>query len=293
MTTVSGIPFWESSPASYGTITLGKHTIRGVKDVQVKRARKRDKKSAPGTNGAKLGNKGFEAASVKIEWHVCTDEGDSPSQRWDEAATILADLEDRKRAEDALAIDHPFCAIRGITSVTVDSIEGPKVVESSGLFAFTLDCTEYTMPEAKKVGGRGGAGGGKVAGAGDTFPATYAFPGDPKVLEGQLIEGPEGTYREAKSGKRVTLLAIFATPDNPNMLTPIPLAREKAFNKALKDAAGTKGTGTFEDLSDTSDKDVGEIAFVEDDDGAVRGTTQAYKDAQAAESQAQPGDLDP
>lgn len=284
-TVVSGVPFWETSPEAYGSLTLGKHTIHGVKDVQVKRARKRDKKSAPGKNGAKLGNKGFESASVKITWHVTTMENGPASERWDAAAAILADLEDKKRSEEALAITHPFCQIRGITSVTVDEIEGPAIVEASGLFAFTLDCTEYTTPAAAKKGGKGGG-----AANGETFEATYMFPGGDatKPLLGMLVEPTEGVYREAKSGKKVILLAVFGTPDNPNMLTPIPLAREKAFNKALKDAAGTGGMGTFVDLADTSDDVVGDIAFVENEDGTTR-PSEAWLSYLKTEA----GDLDP
>lgn len=272
MTTVSGVPFWESAPEVFGTVTLGKHTIRGVKDVAIKRGRKRDKKSAPGKNGAKLGNKGFEAATVKIEWHVCTVEGDEPSQRWDEAAAILADLEDKKRAEEALPIGHPFCQIRGITSVTVDTIEGPKVVESSGLFAFTLDCTEYTTPEASKKGGgggKGGADGGNVPFEGTVvdLDASGKQVGEPRTAT--MTEPQPGVWRETSTGKRVHLILPFNTdPDHPG--TPRQQAEAKRAQEAAQEAAQevanqyTQGIGSGKGYRSGDGDDVSAVPLVED-----------------------------
>lgn len=289
MTTVQGTPFWENAPEAYGTLTLGRHTIRGITGVTVKRARKRDKKSAPGKNGVKLGNKGFEAASVKITWQVHREEGDAPSARWDETAAILADLEDAKVAEVALTIVHPFCGIRGVSAVVVDDIDGPNIEESSGLFTFSLDCTEYLSPAATKkgVGAGGGSGGGASKVAGETFQATYVFPGGDatKPLEGLLVEPQLGVYREASSGKKVTLLAISPTASNPEMLTPRERERQQARQAAEQATAATfanpdsKGAG----FASAGDPDVAtDIAFIEDDDGARRPKPTASEPKRAA-----------
>lgn len=288
MTVVAGVPFWETSPEVFGTLVLGKHTIRGIADVDVKRGRKRDKKKAPGKNGVKLGNKGFDAATVKIEWHVFTDEGDKPSARWDEAAAILADLEDAKAAETALAVTHPFCAIRGVTSVVVDDIKGPDVVERSGLFSFTLECTEYSTPAAAKKGTGGGAGAGGIP-----FDATYvlvaketggtlyatdangngngqeidaASIGDNAPKFGKVVEPTKGVFREAKSGKLVKLLDVAAADKRT------PREREEENDLYVKMNAAQKEANTYGNPGGVGG---GDIAFVEDE-GGKRTETTAY-----------------
>lgn len=298
-TVVAGVPFWETSPEVFGVLQLGKHTLRGIKDVSIKRGRKRDAKSAPGKNGAKLGSKGFESAKVKITWHVCTVESDKPSERWDAASAILTDLEDKKQAEQALAIVHPFCQIRGIDSVTLDDIEGPNVVEGSGLFSFTFECTEYTTPAAAKKGGKGGGGAGGVP-----FDATYVLvasatggatsTGTNLPVFGKVVEPSEGVYREAKSGKAVKLLDIPATTTNPNKLTPREL--EKALAKIKADAeAGIAPGGTTAGPVDGNayanpggNGVGGDIGVIEDADIGTQTATPGLKKAQT-----EAGDLAP
>lgn len=277
-TVVSGVPFWETAPEAYSSLTLGKHTIRGITNVSIKRGRKRDKKSAPGKNGVKLGNKGFEAASVKIEWQVHQDEGTSPSARWDEAAAILADLEDAKRAEEALAISHPFCAIRGITAVVVDDIEGPVPVEKSGLFTFSLDCTEYFTPAAAKKGGKGTGGvagvpfeatyvlvdketGGATATRADGSSTDATSTGTNTPKHGFVVEPTPGFFREASTGKHVKLLDV----DAADKRTP----RERAEAKAQADIeAGKQADPNYGNTFGNPGSNEGaDVAFIEDAEG--------------------------
>lgn len=298
MTTItSGVPFWETSPEVFGSVQLGKHMLRGVKDVSIKRGRKRDTKSAPGKNGAKLGSKGFESAKVKITWHVCTVESSTPSERWDAAAAILRDLEDKKQAEQALAIVHPFCAIRGIDSVTLDDIEGPNVVEGSGLFSFVFDCTEYTTPTAAKKGGKGGGG---VAGV--PFDATYVLiasdtggatsTGKNVPVFGKIVEPTEGVYREAKSGKAVKLLDIPATATNPEKLTPRELDKRLAKIKSDAEAGIAPGTTTSAPVDGNAYANPGavggDIGVIEDADIGTQAATPGLKKAKT-----EAGDLAP
>lgn len=253
------IPFWESAPELYGSLSLGKHTLRGIADIRIERGRKRDDKSAPGKNGTKLGSKGFEAAKVAIIFHVLSHEPGPASLRWDEATAILADLEDKRRAETALAISHPFCHFRGVSSVVVDRIVGPTVIEKSGLFSVTLECTEYVTPAAAKKGGKGGAGAGSSAAGGQAFPATVSdFDAQGKATgvlrDAQVTEASVGVFRDASTGKRVQLLSVN-TSDG------------KTPREAVADH--DRRTAEIQNAYSNPDSGVGgDIAFIEDEDGA-------------------------
>lgn len=281
MTVVANAPFWEDAPEAYGTLVLGTHTLLGIRDVQIKRSRKRDAKSAPGANGAKLGNQGFEAATVKITWMIHRDEGPVAGVRWQQAAAILADLEDKKRAESGLSITHPFAAMRGVQAVVIDDIEGPSPAGEGGLFSISLSCTEHTSDADAKKGGKtaGGAGGGL---GGESFEATVSTmdakgkaTGDPR--KATVVEPQDHVFREVKSGKRVLVLHAH-TEDG---LTP----RERdAKERREREAAGLAPMGTFTDLPDPPAVG-GEVGFVESPDGEQVPTDERFR--------AITGELDP
>ncbi len=58
--------FWEDSPDLWDTCRLGDNDLPGLARVTATHGRKLDAKSAPGSNGARIVDKGYQAAKVEI-----------------------------------------------------------------------------------------------------------------------------------------------------------------------------------------------------------------------------------
>lgn len=71
--------FWDDSPDLWDTVFLDGAALPGIARVSASHGRKLDVKSAPGMNGARIVDKGYEPAKVEITLKLWTDE---QFQRW-------------------------------------------------------------------------------------------------------------------------------------------------------------------------------------------------------------------
>lgn len=62
--------FWDDSPDLWDTVVLGDEELPGVARVRATHGRKIDSKSSPGSNGARIVDKGYEAAKVEITLRI-------------------------------------------------------------------------------------------------------------------------------------------------------------------------------------------------------------------------------
>lgn len=66
--------FWDESPDLWDTLYLGGSPLPGLASVSATHGRKLDAKSAPGTNGARIVDKGYQPAKVDITLKLWTKE---------------------------------------------------------------------------------------------------------------------------------------------------------------------------------------------------------------------------
>lgn len=66
--------FWDDSPDLWDTLYLGGSPLPGLASVSATHGRKLDSKSAPGTNGARIIDKGYQPAKVDITIKLWTKE---------------------------------------------------------------------------------------------------------------------------------------------------------------------------------------------------------------------------
>lgn len=66
--------FWDDSPDLWDTVLLGGDPLPGIARVTATHGRKLDSKSAPGSNGARIIDKGFQPAKVDITLKLWTKE---------------------------------------------------------------------------------------------------------------------------------------------------------------------------------------------------------------------------
>jgi len=136
------VAHWDTDPADWDTCILGSFQLPGRAKVTVKRARKLDKKSARGRNGATITDGGGEGAEVTIELAlVGADELDA----W---AAALVVLDPTKVAPQAYALVHPQAQIFQIKSVMVEDISAD--MPDNGIYTVKIKAAEwFPAPKGK------------------------------------------------------------------------------------------------------------------------------------------------
>lgn len=121
---------------------LGSYRLPGIATVDVSLGRKLDVKSAPGSDGATITDKGYEPAKVKIRCVMWTEQ-----HKWD-LTTILTALHPKHaNTKQALDISHASTAMLGIRSVYIQTISGPKLGSAKGTKEIEFSCVEWMKPQ--------------------------------------------------------------------------------------------------------------------------------------------------
>lgn len=92
--------FWDESPDLWDTLYLGGSPLPGLASVSATHGRKLDAKSAPGTNGARIVDKGYQPAKVDITLKLWTKE---QLETWFRLAPTLTYRREPPRASAAAA----------------------------------------------------------------------------------------------------------------------------------------------------------------------------------------------
>ena len=166
---------WNVFPEQWDRVVLADYEWPGLATVTVSRANKWDSKKAKGSHGEEREFSGVDPAKVVITIKF-----------WDFDAwyqIVVSDLiktvepDPGKTKVDSITIGHAVAAARGVTRITVDSVDGPTKVEE-GIWSFTVNATEYRPPSTKNATGTAsGSGGG-----------SSAKPGDPKNAVSQCSQ---------------------------------------------------------------------------------------------------------
>lgn len=133
-------PHWNAEPGLWERPTLDGIVLPGRPKIEgLKVRRKIDKRSAAGSDGGTLRDRGYELASFQIKLTLWTE---THLQVWEE---LLPRINPRRRLADRtpLAIYTPECAQLGIDRVYVESVSG--LLESSipGAREATIELIEF------------------------------------------------------------------------------------------------------------------------------------------------------
>lgn len=146
---------WDTNPDAWDRCILGKYLLPGVAEIDVKRGRKFDKKSAKGRNGATITDGGGEGAEVTISLSMTS------AEEWQAFVALAGLLDPTKVSPQAYALVHPQAEAFGVKSVMVGEISsGPP---KNGIYTVKIKCEEWFA--APKKGAKGKVTTPKTAGA--------------------------------------------------------------------------------------------------------------------------------
>lgn len=161
VTGTPSIPFWGEAPEVWDSVSLGGVEIPGICRVAGTGLRVRKKSNrAAGNDGAGVSMLGLDVVSFSIEVKLWTRE------HLEAFREIIRLAKPRKKAIQKtetktvsrtvgydlvpLSVSHPALDLFGISECTVESVSLP-VERSPGLWASTIQCTEFSASRSRGV----------------------------------------------------------------------------------------------------------------------------------------------
>ncbi len=139
------LPWWGGADAdAWDTITINGYAIVGKVTVTGQGPRKKlDVRSAPGSDGARLVDKGYEPAELDIRFAWWTE------QHVDDYRWLVGQAHPRRPGQRvALDVAYPSLAALGITRVVVKSLSPLEPEGTPGVMMCTLAVIEHAPPSA-------------------------------------------------------------------------------------------------------------------------------------------------
>ena len=156
------IPFWYPNPHQFDDLTfenpanpwdvctLNNVQLPGRAVVRVRKGRKLDVKQPPGSHGATITDRGYKPADVEITLIQWTPKQHTAMQALLNGSNTALNLEPAATSAykaPAYPIDHPATAMRKVTSIIIEDIEGPDESSSvKGAKEYKLKCTQFFPP---------------------------------------------------------------------------------------------------------------------------------------------------
>ena len=133
--------YWAGDEWQWDSCQLGDMILPGHVTVTGDVSRKLDVKSAPGSDGAKITDKGYEPAKIAIKCVMWL------AAHKDQLKAVLKYLHPRKKGKtrDAYAISHAATELMGIKSVYIEKISLPVSGSIKGTKEITFTCVEWTQ----------------------------------------------------------------------------------------------------------------------------------------------------
>lgn len=167
------IPFPQTDPIAWDNVIVAGRPLPCLREYpKAAPGRKLDSKSAAGSSGGTIVDKGYDLAKVTVSVSLWTPEH---FRIWGALLEVIQPRAGRRR--DAVAIYHPALAALGISSVVVEKISSIEHSGTSGIFKAGFESIQYNPPMRRTGAGANGAG------AGDTQTPASAPP--PAILETQ------------------------------------------------------------------------------------------------------------
>jgi len=131
----------------FDIVQLGTYTLPGISTVEITRQQKlieQKKKQGKGNNAI---NSGVDLADVKITTRIFfQDEYTQMEKVLDELEDYFGFRDPKAKSSPSFLIQHPDTRMRGISSVCITSIDGPKHHMPPGYTEFIINCKEVVRP---------------------------------------------------------------------------------------------------------------------------------------------------
>jgi hypothetical protein len=141
------IPWWyeDDDEHVWDRLQLGKHVMPGIWKVSCVCARDIDKKKGKGKDGAKIKDRGYDAAEVSFVGKL------ESKDDWQALQQILPDIHPRKKGgkRKDMTAAHPSLAVMGVTRIYVKSIKAPEIED--GIMEMTIEAIEFIPSPPKKI----------------------------------------------------------------------------------------------------------------------------------------------
>ena len=144
---LTDVEYWDSDAWQWDSCQLGDMILPGHVTVTGDVSRKLDVKSAPGSDGARITDKGYEPAKITIKCVMWLAGHKTQLQ------AALKYLHPRKKGKtrDAYAISHAATELMGIKSVYIEKISLPVPGSIKGTKEITFTCVEWTQDSKTNV----------------------------------------------------------------------------------------------------------------------------------------------
>lgn len=183
------IPFPQNDPIAWDYVIVAGRLLPCLREYpKAKPGRKLDAKSAPGSSGGRIVDKGYDLAKVTVTVSLWTEEH---FRTWGQLLDVIKPR--AGRARDAVSIYHPALESVGISAVVVESISSIEHSGTAGIYRASFEAVQY-QPPARGANAR-------ASGRGDT--QTPAAPEVAAVVDTQA------------NGSLGPGAAIPATPPSP------------------------------------------------------------------------------
>lgn len=131
------------------TVLLGDFTLPGICRLEISRPRKVKVNRKKDGFGDNVVDSGYDNAKVTIHIHL------TQPDEYDEMERVLRFFEAKtargtKLKDNSFVLINPDARIRGVSSVVVDSIDGPVNNASAGTTDYTFHCKEVVVPKDSK-----------------------------------------------------------------------------------------------------------------------------------------------
>lgn len=180
------ILFPKSDPVAWDFVIVADRALPCLREYpKAEPGRKLDAKSAPGSSGGRIVDKGYDLAKVSVTVFLWTEDH---FRIWGELLDVIRPRAGRRR--DAVSIYHPALESVGVGSIVVETISSIEHAGTAGIFKASFKAIQF-QPAARGAG----------AGNGDTQTPTN--PPIASILE---------TQRDGSLGPGA---AIPSTPPSP------------------------------------------------------------------------------
>lgn len=133
------ILFPKDDPVAWDYVIVADRALPCLREYpKAKPGRKLDAKSAPGSSGGRIVDKGYDLAKVTVSVSLWTAEH---FRLWGELLDVIQPRAGRRR--DAVSIYHPALEAVGISSVVVESISSIEHSGTAGIFRAGFEAIQY------------------------------------------------------------------------------------------------------------------------------------------------------
>lgn len=142
------ILFPKSDPVAWDYVIVADRALPCLREYpKAKPGRKLDTKSAAGSSGGRIVDKGYDLAKVSVTVLLWTEDH---FRTWGELLDVIQPRPGRRR--DAVSIYHPALESVGVAAVVVESISSIEHSGTAGIHKASFEAIQYNPPARSERG---------------------------------------------------------------------------------------------------------------------------------------------